>query len=451
MDYLEITQRVIDQATAAGADAEAYLTVGKETNIEVNQGEVAKLSFAGSKGLGVRVIQNGRMGYAYTSDFSTDSLRRCTAYALTLAEAADADEFRRLPQPQPVPEEALDNYDPEMATLPAETKVTFAKQLEQAALAADERVIMALNTRYLDNVSDVFLATSKGFSGSYKQSFAAGIVMAMASDGQERAMAFGVGINNSIRKLDAQQIGQEAGEQAAKLLGGKPVPTQEATIVYSPFAAHAVIGALARALTAEAMQKNRSFLQGKMGQDVASDMVTLLDNGRLPGGLATRPFDDEGVPTGATRLIDEGVLQAVLHDTYTAGKERTTSTGNATRLSHRQPPQLTPSNFYLQPGNITPDELIAGVQNGLYVVNTMNTHSINPVSGDYSVSAQGFWIEDGRLTHPVNEVTIAIPLDQLLKNIKAVANDLLFLPFMGAIGSPTFRVDGVMIGGQTIQ
>jgi PmbA protein len=448
MDYLQIAQAVIKQIAAAGAEGEAYLTVGKETNIEINQGEVAKFSFAGSKGLGARVIRDGRMGYAYTSDFTADSIRRCADYALALAEAADADEFRRLPEPQPAPAEELDNYDPAMVALPADEKVAFAKQLEKAALEADARVVMALNTRYLDGVADVFLANSKGFSGSYKRSHAAGIVMAMAADGQDRAMAFGVGINNSIHKLDAQKIGREAGEQAAKLLGGKPVTTREATIVYSPFAANAVIGALAQALTAEAMQKNRSFLQGKMGQDVASDMVTLLDNGRLPGGLATRPFDDEGTPTSATRLIDEGVLQAVLYDTYTAGKEDTTSSGNAMRFSHRQPPQLMPSNFYLQPGNMTPDELIADVKQGLYVVNTMNTHSINPVSGDYSVSAQGFWIEDGQLTYPVNEVTIAIPLDKLLKNVAGVANDLLFLPFMGAIGSPTFRVDGVMIGGQ---
>jgi PmbA protein len=307
---------------------------------------------------------------------------------------------------------------------------------------------MTLSTRYLDGVGDVFLATSRGFSGSYKRSYAGGIVMALAADGEERAMAMGVDIANSIRKLDAQKIGGEAGRRAARLLGGKPVPTQEATVVYSPYAANAVIGALSQALTAEAMQKNRSFLRGKMGQDVAADVVTLLDNGRFPGNLATRPFDDEGVPSGATRLIDEGVLQAVLYDTYTAGKEGTMSTGNATRASHRQPPQLAPSNFYLQPGNMSPEDVIGAVQEGLYVANTMNTHSINPVSGDYSVSAQGFWIKDGKLTDPVNEVTIAIPLDRLLMNVKAVANDLLFLPGMGAIGAPTFRVDGVMIGGQ---
>ena len=448
MEYSQIAQAIIDQVGAAGAEAEVYVTTQKETNVEVNRGQLGKFSFAGSKGLGVRVIRGGRMGYAYTSDFSAESVQRCAAHALSLAEAADADEFRRLPDPRPFSAEGLDNYDAAMASLSAEEKVAFAEAMDSAALEADERVAMTLWTRYLDGVGEVFLATSKGFSGSYRFSFAGGILMALAADGEERAMAINVGVDNSIHKLDAQKIGREAGERAARLLGGKPVPTQEATIVYSPFAAGAVIGALSRALTAEAMQKNRSFLNGKMGQDVASDMVTLLDNGRLKGGLATRPFDDEGVPTGATRLIDEGVLQAVLYDTYTAAKEGAASTGNATRGSHRQPPQLAPSNFYLQPGNMSPEDVIAGVKEGLYVVNTMNTHSINPVSGDYSVSAQGFWIKDGKLTHPVNEVTIAIPMDQLLMNVRAVANDLLFLPGMGAIGSPTFRVDGVMIGGQ---
>jgi PmbA protein len=448
MNYLEIAQSVVEHAGAYGVEAEAYITLGKETNLQVARGKVEKLSHAGSKGLGVRVIKDGRVGYAYTSNFSPANLRRTTMNAVALCEVADADPYRVLPEPQAIPDDDLRCFDPAMTHLPVEDKVAFARAVEQAALAADERVKVVLNATYLDAMGDIYLANSRGFAGSYRHSMAASYAMAIAAEGEERATAFGVGVATSIHELDPAQIGREAGEKAARLLGGKPVPTQRATVVYSPFAANGLIGVLARALTAEAMQKNLSFLQGKMGQDVASDVVTLLDNGRLPGGLATRPFDDEGQPTGATRVIDEGVLQAVLYDTYTALKESTRSTGNARRMSHRQPPELAPSNFYLQPGNMTPDELIAGVEKGLYVVSTMNTHSINPVSGDYSVSAQGFWIENGRLTDPVNEVTIALPLDELLKNVKAVANDLIFLPFMGAIGSPTFRVDGVMIGGQ---
>jgi PmbA protein len=448
MDYLQIAQSVIEQAQAAGAQAEAYIQMGQETEVQVDRGQVEKLSQAGSKGIGIRVIKNGRMGYAYTSDFSPGSLKKSTEIALTLAEVTDSDEYRLLPDPRPLADEDLQIYDPAVEATPIDDKIAFAKTLEAAALAADTRVMMTNRATYFDSVSRVYLANSKGFASSYEKSFVGGFLMAIAHQDQERATAFGLGTSAFIGRLDAHKIGTEAGEKAARLLDGKPAPTQKATVVYSPLAVIGLIGALAQALTAEAMQRNRSFLLGKLNQDVASDRVTILDNGRLPGGLATRPFDDEGNPTHATRLIDEGVLRAVLYDTYTAAKESGQSTGNAGRYSHRQPPGLMASNFYIQPGHQTPEEIIAGVERGFYVVNTMNSHSINPINGDYSVSAQGFWIENGRLSYPVNEVTIALPLAQWLKNVSAVGNDLTFLPFGGSIGAPTIRVDEIMIGGR---
>jgi PmbA protein len=447
MDYLQIAQSVIEQASAAGAEAAAYIAVGSETNIQVQRGEVEKLSRAGSKGLGIRVIRDGQMGYAYTSDFAPGSVQRATEAALTLAEVADADSHRTLPEPRSIADDDLQIYDPAIANLTMEEKIDFALRMETAALEADPRVAMTNRATYLDGISTVYLVNSKGFSGNYDSTFTGAFLMAMAADENDRAVAFGLGVSTKWADIDAGKIGQEAGERAAKLLGGQPVPTQEASIVYAPFAAAGLLSVLSQALTAEAMQRNRSFLHGKMGQDVAADVVTLLDNALLSGGMASRPFDAEGNPSSATKLIDEGVLQAVLYDAYTANRDGTNSTGNAGRSSHRQPPVLAATNFYLQPGQQTPEEVIAGVDRGLYVVNTMNTHSINPVSGDYSVSAQGFWIENGQLAQPVNNVTIAIPLDKLLKNVTAVANDLIFLPFGGAIGSPTFRVDGVMIGG----
>jgi PmbA protein len=448
MNYAEVTNDVVRRIQEAGAEGEAYIAAGVETQIQVRAGKVEKLSYAGSKGLGVRAIQDGKMGYAFTSDFSSGSVEKAVQGALELMEAVDADEYRSIPEPQPIPEEDLKIFDPAMLKMDPEDKVAFAIDIERGALEADPRVVMTLFTQYLDAVVDVYLANSRGFAGSYKKSLAVGMIQAVAVEGDEKALAFNIGSGTSMKELDALEIGRYAGQQAARLLGGKPVATQQATVVYSSFAAAGLLGALSRALTAEAMQRSRSFLVGKMGQDVAADVVSLLDNGRLPGGLATRPFDDEGVPTRATRLIDEGVLQAVLYDSYTAEKDGTDSSGNATRGSHRDSPVLSPSNFYIQPGPESPETLIAGVEKGLYVVNTMNDHNINPVNGDYSVSAQGFWIENGQMTVPVNNVTIALPLDQLLKNVRAVANDLIFLPFGGAIGSPTFRVDDVMIAGE---
>lgn len=447
-NYLQVVEAVIAQARQRGVDAEAYLNVGQESEILVDRGKVEKLSQAGSKGLGVRVLVDGKMGYAYTSDFSAQSLAQILDDAITLAEITDGDVHRKLPDPQPIPAEDLAIYDPAIAALSADEKVELAKAIERAALDYDERVVLTNRCTLLAQVETVAIANTRGMSGSYDKSFIGAYLMVLAQQGDDRAMSFHIGIASRLADFEGVEIGRKAAEKSVGLLGGRPVPTQKGTVVYAPLAAHSIAGALASALSADAMQRGRSFLLGKLGQTVASDMVTLLDNGRLPGGLGTRPFDAEGLPTGATRLIDEGVLQAVLHDSYTAAREGTaSSTGNASRASHSAPPTVAPSNFYFQPGPLSADEVIAGVEQGLYVESVMNTHSINPISGDYSVSAKGFWIENGQLTYPVNEVTIAIPLQDWLKNVSAVGNDLIFMPMMGAIGSPTIRVDNVMIGG----
>jgi PmbA protein len=448
MNYLNLAQSVVEQAKQRNVEAEAFVNVGQEAEILVAQGQVEKLSQAGSKGLGVRVIVGGKMGYAYTSDFSPASVARLLDDAIALAEVVDGDEYRRLPSPAAIPDEDLAIDDPAISALTTEEKVAMATRVEAAALAYDKRVILTNLCTLLTQTGTVAIANTKGVAGSYNKTFIAAYLMAMAQDENDRAVAFHVGVGSKLADFDPEAIGREAGKKAVSLLGGKPVSTQRATVVYSPFAAHSITGALASALSAQSMQRNRSFLQGKIGQTVAADIVTLLDNGRLPGGLATRPFDDEGVPTSATRLIDEGVLQAVLHDTYTAAREGTnSSTGNATRHGHASLPSVQPSNFYFQPGPHTADEVIAGVERGLYVESVMNTHSINPVSGDYSVSAVGYWIENGQIVHPVNGVTIAISLQDWLQNVKAVANDLVFMPMGGSIGAPTIRVDNVMIGG----
>ena len=449
MNYLELARSVVAQAGPRDVAAEAFVNVGQEAQIQVDRGQVEKLSQAGSKGIGVRVIQEGKMGYAYTSDFSDASLAHIIDAAIDLAAVADGDAHRSLPAPQPLPDEELDIYDPAIVALSVDEKVAMAKCMEQAALGYDPRIVLTNRCTLHSQTRTVAIANTNGVAGSYDKTFIGGVLMAMAADDNDRSMAFGFGFGSRLADFDPQEVGRDAGRKAVALLGGKPVPTQQATVVYSPFAAVSIAGALSRALGADAIQRNRSFLQGKMGQTVASDRVTLLDNGRLPGGMATRPFDDEGVPTGATRLIDEGVLQAVLHDHYTATRDgAASSTGNASRAGHSALPHLAASNFYFQPGLQNPEEVIAGVERGLYVETVMNTASINPISGDYSISAKGYWIEEGKLSHPVNEVTIALPLQDLLHNVTAVGNDLTFVPMFGALGSPTIRVDGVMIGGR---
>jgi len=446
MDYLQLAEGMVQRGKAAGVEAEVFIQTGVQCEIRVSQGQVQQLSQAGSKGLGVRVIDNGRVGYAYTSDFK--ELDATWAAALELAQVADADPHRALPERQALPDQDLEIYDPAVESTPVETKVALAKGIEQAALDYDERVVAVDLCTYRDEVGHVYLANSRGFAGNYAKSVVAGFLLAVGRDAAGQTAGLGLGFSPYLAELDPVAIGVEAARKAVEILGGKPVATQQVTVVFDPTTAVELVTGLSRALTAEAMQRSRSFLLDKMGQDVANDIVSLLDNGQLKRGIATVPFDGEGVPSSATKLIDEGILQAVLHDTYTALKDGTNSTGNAGRDSHRSMAKLAPSNFYLQPGPDSAESIIAGVERGLYVTNTMNVGGVNSVNGDFSIGASGRWIENGKLTKPVTGVTVSSTLPEILKNIVAVGNDLRFMPFQGAIGSPTIRVEGMIVAGR---
>ncbi len=398
--------------------------------------------------MGVRIIDGGRTGYAYTSDFSDDSIEKTWRTAVELAKVATPDPYRALPDPRPIPDEDLDIWDKKLPEVTTQDKIAFLRRVEQAALDYDPRVIVTQWCTYEDTVEHVHLANSRGFAGEYGRTVVASFLIGVArGDDGVMTNAFGLGVSNFYDDLDPEAIGREAGEKSVSLLGGKPVPTQVGTVVLDPIVGGQVLTALASALSAEAWQKKRSFLLDKMGQHVGSDMVTLMDNGRLKRGLASAPFDGEGVPTSATRLIDEGVLQNLIYDSYSARKAGVASTGNAQRNGHRSVPSLGPSNFYMQPGSASREEIIAGVEKGLYVLSVMQTGGIDPVTGDCSMGANGLWIENGKIVGPVGGVTIATTLNDFLMNITQVGSDLRMIPFFGNIGVPTLRVDNVTIGG----
>ncbi|MEZ4670133.1 MAG: TldD/PmbA family protein [Anaerolineae bacterium] len=447
-DYLELAKEVVKRAASRGAEAEAIVTQDIETQIKVSKGEVEQLSQSSARGLGVRVIDGGRMGYAYTSDFSDAGIEQTWRTALELAQVATPDEHRALPEARTVPSDDLEIWDKNLEDIATADKIDLLKAVEKAALESDPHVILAEFLNYGDSINHVYLVNSKGFSGQYGRTTAYSYLMGIArGDDGDMTNAFGMGASNFFSDLDPVEIGREAGTKAASLLGGKPVPTQVGTVVLDHMVGAQILGALSQALSAEAWQKKRSFLLDRMGQQVGSDMVTLMDNGRLKRGLASAPFDGEGVPTSATRLVDEGVLQNLTYDSYSAHKAGVGSTGNAQRAGHRSLPGLGPSNFYMQPGQLTRDEIIAGVEKGLYVISVMQTGGIDAITGDCSMGANGLWIENGKITGPVGGVTVATTLDGFLNNITAVGSDLRMVPMFGAIGVPTLRVDNVTIGG----
>jgi PmbA protein len=449
IDYLKLAEDVVHQTSRGDAQTEAVIIHSAQTLIRVHGGEVLELSRADSRGLGLRVIHDGRMGFAYTSDFSDSALEDTRRAALALAESADRDELRALPayEESDAPAGDLKIYDKELAGRSAGEKVKLALAVEEAALGHDRRVVSTIHCSYQDDLSRVFLVNSEGFSGCYERTGVVAYLRAVASEGDEQAAGTGLGWSVVYGDLDAEEIGVEAARRALQVLGGRPVKTQQASVIMDPFVGTELLSFLAEALTGEAMQRGRSFLMDRLQQQIASDSVNLVDDGRLVGGPVSAPFDGEGVPTSSTRLIERGRLEGLLYDSYTANVDGLVSTGNGQRGSYRSLPHPAPTNFYLEPTSTSVEELMRGVQRGLYMTSTMNTGGINPANGDYSVGASGLWVENGQIVGPVAEVTVAGNMLDMLANVEGIADDLRFIPISASVGAPTIVVGGLTIGG----
>jgi PmbA protein len=449
VDYMKLAKQLVDQASAGGAEAEAVVTHSQETMIRVNAGEVREMSRAVSRGLGLRVINRGRMGYAYTSDFAAPALESTLRAAVALAESADPDGHRTLPQHQEhvVSAEELKIHDDGLSRRSVGDKVDLILEVEQVALSYDPRVVATSYCSYHDDLSRVYLANSHGISGCYERTGIVAYLQAVARDTDEQVSGMGLGWSVLYADLDPQEIGAEAARRALQLLGGRPVRTQQAEVIMDSFVGTELLSFVASALTGEATQRGRSFLIGKLGESIASESVNLVDDGLLIGGLASAPFDGEGVPSSRTPLITGGRLERLLYDTYTANVDGTLSTGNGQRGSHRTLPHPAPTNVYMEPSSTPVGELIGTVGKGLYMTSTMNTGGINPINGDYSVGASGLWVENGEIVKPVTEVTVAGNMLEMLAHVQGIADDLRFIPIAGSVGAPTMVIGGMTIGG----
>ncbi len=449
MDYLKLAEELVAQASSGDVEAEAVVTHGQSTMIRVSAGEVREMSRAVSRGLGLRIIKRGRMGYAYTSDFAAPALESTLRAAVALADSADRDEYRTLPPHKhcPVSAEELRIHDGQLSRRSVGDKMDLVLEVERVALSYDQRVVATLYCSYHDELARVYLANSHGFSGCYERTGVVAYLQAVARDEGEQASGMGLGWSVFYEDLDPQEIGAEAARRALQLMGGTPVRTQQAEVIMDPFAGTELLLFLAGALTGEATQRGRSFLMGKVGEKIAAESVNLIDDGRLVGGLASAPFDGEGVASSRTRLIANGRLERLLYDTYTANVEGTASTGNGQRGSHRTLPHPAPTNLYLEPSSTPVAELIGRVDKGLYVTSTMNTGGINPINGDYSVGASGLWVENGEIIKPVTEVTVAGNMLDMLANVQGTADDLRFIPLAASVGAPTMVIGEITIGG----
>lgn len=452
LDLTALAAEVVSRAQKAGAtDAEAVVSEGDEFSVSVRMGEVETLQESGSRGLGLRVFLGQRSASASTSDLTPDGIAQLVSGAMALAKVTEEDAFAGLPEPGSFGqlESDLHLYFDDVYSLPAAERIDRARRAEAAALAFDSRITNSQGGHFDAATGRRVLANSRGFIGTYQTSYCgiSAAPLAMDADGAMQRDFWSSSARRIADLESPESIGQEAARRALRRLGARRMPTQQVPIVFAPETARSLIGHLFEAASGDSIWRSASFLAGKLGETIAASNLTLVDDHTmiLPngvGGFGTSPFDGDGLPTRRTMVVEDGVLQTYLLNTYTARKLKMHSTGNATR-GLAGSPGIGAGNLYLVPGNQSPEELIAGIPAGFYVTSLMG-FGANLVTGDYSRGASGLWIENGELTHAVEEVTIAGNLREMFKNISAVANDLIF---RGAVTAPTLRVDGMTVAG----
>jgi PmbA protein len=444
--YAELATDVLARAKTCGAtEADIVVADGNTFSVQVRVGAVDRLTKAREKRLGLRVFVGKRSATSSTSDFSRESLDRLVSETCRLADAVVEDPISGLPEASQMAQDRpeLDLYDGTI--LDTETQIDWAKRGEAAAFAADPHVTNSEGAEFGSSSGTVVLANSHGFVGSYRSSSYSLSVSPVATEPGTGAMqrdAWYEVQRKFSRLTSAESIGREAARRAVRRLGARKVPTKRVPVVFDQETASSLLANLCSALSGYSLYKRASFLLDQLGQTVGSDLITVYDDGRMVGGLGSRPFDGEGLPTRKNTVVERGVLKSYLLDTYSGRKLGLPSTGNASR-SVGESPSVGPTNFYLVPGSKPAEEIIASVKDGLYVTELIG-FGINMVTGDYSRGACGFWIENGELAYPVEEITIAGNLRQMFKSIEAVGSDLVF---RGRIASPTVKIAEMMVAG----
>jgi len=444
--YAHMAVELLAMAKRGGAtEADVIIADGDNLSVQVRLGAVDRLTKAREKRLGLRVFVGKRSASTSTSDFSPASLEQLVQQTCTLARAVVEDPMSGLPDADLMAREQpdLDLYDP--TKLETDRQIELAKRAEAAALSADERVTNSEGADFDSSSGRVVLANSHGFTGEYRSSSFSLSVSPVATDPQTGGMQRDswYAVDRKFGKLQSpESVGIEAAKRTVRRLGARKVGTKRVPVVFDQEMAGSLLGNLCGALSGYALYKGASFLMGQLGKSLAPEFVTVYDDGRMVGGLGSRPFDGEGLPTRKNIVLERGVLRSYVLDSYSGRKLGLPSTGNASR-SVGESPSVGPTNFYMVPGTRSVQDIVGSVKDGLYVTELIG-FGINMVTGDYSRGASGYWIENGELAYPVEEITIAGNLKQMYRDIELVGNDLVF---RGRIACPTLKISEMMVAG----
>jgi len=450
MNVDQFIAELFAEAKKAGfTDYEAYYSGGSSFQCMVFEGEVSDYSVNSTAGLSFRGLLSGKMGYAYTEALDSDAVRMLVHNARENAGIIENEDkqfiFEGSPEYQKV-----DVFNPALEEVSAKDKIDMALSLERKAKNADPRIETVGYCLVQSGEGESVIRNSKGLNLSHRDNVLIAFVEPVAKKGDKMVDGTAYRITRDFSEINVDDIVAEAVNKAVSMLDARSMPSGNYKVVFENDAAGDMMATFSGIFSAESTQKDLSLLKGRVGQKIASSAVTLIDDPLMPGGFASSPFDSEGVATYSKNVIDGGTLTTLLHNLKTAEKDGVKSTGNASKSSFKSPVGISPSNFYLKPGDKDIDQLLASVGEGLFVTEVQGLHSgANPVSGDFSLSAKGYRISGGKKAEPVEQVTIAGNFYEMLNDIEQVGNDLKFgLPGSSSIGSPSILVKQLAVAGE---
>jgi PmbA protein len=444
-DLLTIAERVAAQARH-GEQVEAYVARARDTDVKVFDGEVESLSSAETEGVGVRVVQDSRQGFAYAGSLDPDAVAEALAEARDNAGFGTEDQCLGLPEPDGVTPPDLDLFRDDLEKVSADDKVALALEVERATRAADSRIRGVETAEYGDAAVEAAVASSMGVRATARRTVCSVYAYALAGEGAETQTGYGYSVGRHPDELDVAKASSMAAERATTMLGAKQPASRRITVVLDPLVTAQFLGVLSSALSGESVLKGRSMFADRVGESVAASNFTLTDDPTNPEAFGAAPYDAEGLATRRNALIHGGILHGFLHNTYTGRRSGTATTGSAVRGGFKSTPGVGSRALSLVPGDKTQEELLADVGEGLLVRSAIGLHSgANPVSGDFSVGVEGLMVRDGVVAEPVREATVASTLQRMLKDVIAVGSDLEWLP--GGAAGVTLVIGDVSLSG----
>ena len=423
---------------------EIMVSQGRDLSVEAKGGKLDAFRCAEPFGVCVRLLSGAGLGFSFSTTMDPEALSRMVDGAIVAARMQTPDPGHSLPAPYAVYPDLPGIYDPELPNIAEELKIARALELERLVLSRDPRLKRVRKCSYGESVYGTLIRNSHGLCAGYRGSYVSCSVSAVAESDGDAQTGWDFGFSNSFAGLDLERIADGASRKATALLGARTIPTMRCTVVLDNHVAADLLDVLAASFLGETVQKGKSLFGGRMGERVFSELVTVRDNGLLPGGMGSAPCDGEGVPQQDTPLVSRGVLEAFLYDTYWGKRMGAPSTGNAVRGGIKGPPRMGVHNLCIEPGTADLQALVAGVERGVLITDVMGMHTANPISGDFSVGAAGFYLEGGVIRHPVKGMALAGNLLELFKGIDMVGNDL---RFFGSVGSPALRIGALDVSG----